>query len=261
MAFFRERNKLNVEYSGYQDVTQLLRKKLDAVLKRYIADQFSYNQGYNVYQDDLKHELMLHMGDDHIYDILQIGKYDFVFSTVEIFLKLAKDQAYSVYKTILDDIKKAFNLSGSVYYIDDNGEVILRIDTKLAENLKETEKILSNQERVSAILFNSVGKLLSRKDTPKNIVRDIFVAFEDYLKNITGEKAYDKAIEALLHKQNILVNAQKQILDKLHSYRSDTFAVAHAGNTKEPDEIDAIWFLDTITAQIRLIDQRTKQKV
>jgi len=50
-------------------------------------------------------------------------------------------------------------------------------------------------------------------------------------------------------------------LDKIYAYRSDTDGVVHSGNGEKPDEIDALWFLETVVAQLLFIDRKLKQDI
>ena len=159
---------------------------------------------------------------------------------------------------ILPDIQRAFELSGSVYYIDEDSRTNLKIDENLAKNLKEIEEILSKTKTSYELFFETVGKLVSRKDEPKNIVKDIFIAFENYLKEKTSKSNFGESI-SYLEKQGIMNKIQKGLLDKVYAYRSDAFAVTHAGASKKPDEIDGLWFLESVVVQLKFIDRKLKQ--
>lgn len=193
-------------------------------------------------------------------EIILSDTYDYVFEAIEIYLDIAEKYAGRRYHSqILPDIQRAFELSGSVYYVDKNGRINLKIDEKLAKDLKETEEILSRTKTSYELFFETVGKLMARKDEPKNIVKDIFIAFENYLKEKTGRSDFGKSI-SYLEKQGIINKIQKGLLDKIYAYRSDAFAVTHAGASKKPDEIDTLWFLESVVTQLKFIDRKLKQR-
>lgn len=260
MTYFRERNKLKLDYSGHEEASDSLRKRLSVICLKYISNSI-YQNGYWIPASELQHELSINLTKGDIYEIINSDSYDYVFEAIEIYLNLAKKYAYLNFdKEILADIQKAFDLSGSVYQVDkDSKQIKLRIDDKLAQDLKETEKILSGNEKSLKIFYDAVGNLITRKAKAKDIVKDMFVAFESYLKEKGQENDFGKAIESL-KKQGLITGTQKGLLDKIYGYRSDAFAVGHAGNSKEPDEVDALWFLETIIAQLKLVDKRFKQK-
>lgn len=259
MKYFRERNKLNVDYSGHGEVSSPLRKRLSAICLKYISNSYE-THNYWIPFDKLQHELSINLTKENIEDIISSDSYDYVFEAIEIYLALAKKYAqFNFDNKIFPDIQKAFDLSGSVYYVDKDNLINLRIENKLAQNLKETENILSESEKSYKIFFEAVGNLMTRKAKAKDIVKDLFVAFENYLKEKANENDFGKAIESF-QKQELITNIQKVLLDKIYGYRSDAFAVGHAGNSREPDEIDALWFLETVIAQLKLIDKRLKQK-
>jgi len=262
MKYFRERHNLKTDYSGYQEVSDSLSRRLNAICQRYIAyGRIGLGQeDYWIPSHVLEHELFLHLEQRNIEQImLYEERYDYVFEAVEIFVSVAKEHASQrYYEEILPDIQRAFDLSGSVYYLDKDGLIQLRTDTKLAESLQEIKPMLQEHEKSYKVFFDAVGNLMGRKDKAKNIVKDIFVAFENYLKEITEKKDFGKAIEHL-QREKIIAATQKSLLEKVYAYRSDAFAVGHAGGSKEPDELDALWFLDTVIAQLKLIDRRLKQ--
>lgn len=263
MKYFRERHNLRTDYSGYQAISDSLSKRLNAVCKKYIAHHGigAGQGGYWIPNNALGHELFQYLENDDIEQIIHCGTpYDCVFEGVEIFLSVARECASRIYyEKILPDVQRAFELSGSVYYVDRDGLITLRMDEKLAKDLKETQEVLSVYEIAHKTLFDAVGNLMGRKDKAKNIVKDIFVALESYLKEVAKVRDFGKAIN-YLQREEIITVTQKSLLEKIYAYRSDAFAVGHAGGTKEPDEIDALWFLDVVLAQLKLIDRRLKEK-
>lgn len=262
MSYFRRRNNLVTEYSGYQEVTLNLKNRLYQIINRYISRSSIYVGGHSwVMGSSFDHELYIEMCKNNLSDIISIGSYEEIFTTIEIFLALAKDQAWERYRsTILPDIARAFNLSGSVYFIDENGQINLKIDEELAKKLEETKEILVDNESAYSKFFNSAGNLMGRKDSPENMIKDLFVAFEDYLKGKTGKKDFRQAL-GYLQTENLITATQKALIEKLYAYRSDTYGPTHAGTGKKPDEIDALWYLETATSQLKLLDRRIKNNV
>jgi len=160
---------------------------------------------------------------------------------------------------MMSDIVLAFDKSGSVYYVDpDSGQVKLRVDEKLANDLRTAGDILSSSKQGREEFLGAVASLMNRKAAPEEIVKRVWVAFEDYLKSMTGSKDYSESV-AKLEKQEVISPFQKSILDKLHGFRSDAYGVAHAGKSEKPKELDALWFIDTVTSQLLYIDRKLKQ--
>ena len=96
---------------------------------------------------------------------------------------------------------------------------------------------------------------MGRRAKPEDVVKDIFVASEGYLKSITETSRFGDAIKDL-DKQNIINKEQKKVLEALHQFRSDADGAGHAGNSETPTEETALWFLDTMVAQLRMISKK-----
>jgi hypothetical protein len=253
MKYFRERHDLRAEYSGFNEVSPALRERLSGIVSNYFRSSL---HGHYVKDGELQHRLSLHLHERIIYRILSDGNYDYVFEAIEIYLKVAEETAYDIYHDkILPDIQKAFDLSGSVYCVSNEGTVELRTDEDLAKKLEETKDIIGVNESAYTTFFNAVGDLFGRKGKPEDIVKNIFVAMEDYLKKETNTKDFSDAINKLYKNGNIS-QFQKNILEKLYAFRSDSYAVGHAGKSEKPDEVNALWFLETVIAQLKLIHRR-----
>ena len=261
MKYFRERHNLKTDYSGYEEVSDSLRNRLNTVCQRYIAFGMigAGQRGDWIPAKELKHELAVNLEQNNIKAIILGGSYDSVFEAIEIYLDMAREFASSVFRDeILPDFQRAFELSGSVYHVDESGRVNLKIDEKLSKDLKEVEEALSETKTSYELFFETVGKLMSRKYEPKNIVKDIFIAFESYLKEKTSKSNFGESIH-YLEKQGIINKIQRGLLEKIYAYRSDAFAVTHAGASKTPSEIDALWFLETVVDQLKFLDRKLKQ--
>lgn len=254
--YFRRRNGYTIEYSGHGEVSKQLRERIAGICAGYLS-KYPQND-YYLNEAVLEHELFQEFNKSDIYIIIHTHPYQDVFTVVEMFIDLSREHALSGFSRIFSDFSRAFELSGSVYFVNASGEVNLRIDEDTAQKLEEVKSILKENESAYGIFFSAVGGLLGRKEKPENTVKDIFVAFEGYLKQITGEKDCGKAINKL-HKEGIITQTQKAILEKLYAYRSDSYGSAHAGNSKTPDEIDALWFIETVVAQLKLIDNRVNK--
>lgn len=260
MNYFRERHNLKTDYSGYEEVSDSLRNRLNTVCQRYITYTIitTGQRGYWIPGKELEHELAVNLEQNKIEEIILNGSYDSVFEAIEIYLAVAREFAFRrFHDEILQDVQRAFELSGSVYHVDGNGHVNLKIDEELSKDLKKVEKALSEVKTSYELFFETVGKLKSRKEKPENIVKDIFIAFENYLKEKTGKSDFGNSISSL-ERQGIINRIQKGLLEKIYAYRSDAFGVTHAGASTTPGEEDAIWFLETVVAQLKFLDRKFK---
>ncbi len=260
MLYFRERHNLKNDYSGHEEVSSDLRNKLFNVVSEHTADHPGLGQErFYLVRGSLNYELVLKTGKDDIFVVIREDDYGYVFEAIEIFMEVAKKKLrFDIYEKALFDTQQAFSSSGSVYYFKD-GKVELKMDKETAENLKEAERILKEHKTTADVLFDAVGGFIKRKIKARDFVKDVFIAFENYLKNITKAKDFGKAILELQKKELITAN-QTNILNKIYVYVSNAFRVRHSGGSREPDEIDSIWFLDIILAQLKLIDKRIKQQ-
>jgi len=263
MTYFRSRNKLKNDYSGYQEASSGLRSRLIAVCTRYSANEHNIGLGQEdlwVWSIKLGHELKMNLNKSDIHNIIALDSYDFVFEAIEIYLHIAKETAlrrYSQY--ILPDIQRAFELSGSVYFVSDEGIVCLSTDEKSAKNIKDAVVVLKENKSAQELFKEAVGDLFGRKRKPEDIVSDIFIAFEDYLKKELLQKSYGDCVSAL-ERSKLINGTQKSLLEKLYAYRSDVYGAAHAGNSPSPKEIDAIWYLETVVSQIKYLSRKLHNK-
>lgn len=212
------------------------------------------NRWVNVRSLESECVMMLNQG-NYVW-LLQEGSFAEVFEVVEIFLSLVHKEAFMRESEIFAEFRRAFELSGSVYCLSKEGAVELRKDEETARHVRDTELKLEGQPTALETFRLAVAGLFGRTIAPKDIVRDIFVAFEDYLKRLTGKSDYSSAIQHLATLGKI-TKTQKALLEKIYGYRSDSYNVTHAGNSSEPGERDALWFLQTVMAQITYIADRT----
>ena len=248
MTYFSRRNNLVTEYSGHDEASVPLRNRILNIVNRYVfilgSQEFEYKLGH-----------IRGTGDWGL--VISTKEYDWVFDAVEIFLELALNNEYDRSGIVLD-MAEAFSLSGSVYGVNGKGQIELRIKKELAKSLKTAEGFLSPYDKAFKLFYESAGRLAGRKDSPKNIIKDVFIAFEEYIKKITGKNDYGKGVVDIQN-SGLISKTQKQVLDKIYAYRSDTFGVGHAGNSEEPKEIDALWFIETVVAQINFIGRKMEK--
>lgn len=259
MAYFSRRNNHVIEYSGHEEASEPLRKRLLSVLVKYVDENptsYANEDPWSVEPNELIHEVQKEFPGKNPFEIVREGQFHEVFTVVEIFLDLSLKIYYTRRPEAHLETAQAFALSGSVYDIR-NTRVVLRVDAETAKQVDEAGAIISGNPSASEKYFTAVGDLFGRKAKPEDIVKDIFIAFEDYLKDLTEAKDYGGAV-ALLQSQGLISSTQKALLEKIYAYRSDTYGVGHAGNGLKPDELDAMWFLETVGAQIRFIGKRKK---
>lgn len=260
MSYFRQRNGTRNEYSGYQTASDGLRSRLAAVCGSYVAEGYigGGQEGYWIPAANLNHEIKLHLNKNNINAALS-ASYDEAFEGVEIFLSVAEKCCPRRLLKIVEDIISAFDIAGSVYCLDPGTmQIELRVDEKLAGDIGVASGVLLGTRHAKDGYLNAVGGLMSRNQKPEDIVGDVFIAFEDYLKTITGTKDYGAAV-VVLEKNGTISATQKSLLEKIYAYRSDTYGVGHAGNGEKPHEVDALWFLETVTAQILFLDRKLKK--
>lgn len=257
MAYFSRRNEYVVEYSGHEDASRFLRDRLKSVIGKYVDyNQTSYSgdDPWFVERDDFFHKVGLEFPNRDPFSTIDNGLFHEVFTVVEIFLELSKGIYYTRRPQALVEIFKAFKLSGSVYEINNEGEVILVIDKDSVEKIDSIKPTLEPYPEFSARFFQAVGNLVGRKSKPEDVVKDIFVAIEGYFKAISGASRFGDSIKEF-EKQNKINKEQKKVLEALNQFASDSSGTRHAGNSATPTEQDALWFLDTLVAQVRMIDR------
>lgn len=259
MVYFRERNNIHKEYSGHEDASSALRERLAAIVRKqavhHIGDR---NHLFYVDLSKLNHQTTLHLNRECTSAILS-GSYDEAFQAFEIFLTLARKTFR--FGEILEEAELAFRSAGSVYTIDDEGQVVLEVSEKTARNIETVRGVLASHSAKAADFFDrALHDLLSRERSANDVVKDFAIAMENYVASISGKADYKEALKEL-EKRGVIKGIQCQILTKLYAYRGDADGVAHAGNTDEPTEVDAMWFLETIVAQIKLIEAKLPRVV
>ncbi|MDP2683743.1 MAG: hypothetical protein Q8P20_01675 [bacterium] len=255
MSYFSRRNQYISEYSGNEEVSIKLRKRIISVISKYIEERSIVGDPYDSYfidKDDFIHTVTQEFPSEDPFEIVSKGDFHKVFTIVEIFLDMLSNVSGVNQQNALIELVDAFRLSGSVYKISSHGTIELKVDKDVAEKLEQTKKVLQDTPSAYNRFFEAVSNLIRRKAKPEDIVKDIFVATEDYLKTLTGTSDYDAAVKELL-KQGVIRREQKAILEKLYAFRSDSIGVGHAGSSPVPTELEALWFIETISAQLRFI--------
>ncbi len=259
MAYFRARNKIQTEYSGYEQASDGLRSRLAAIVDARTGYHIGIgNEGYFLNRGQLDHETSVRLNKIGL-DAIRRGSYDEVFEATEIFLHLVHANLYQqTYDETLRDVAVAFRTAGSVYGINENGEVVLVIPQETAQNVDAVEKTLGEQSAEALDFFQrALHDLLTRGRSANDIVKDFAIAMEDYVKALAGQKDYTAALR-VLRDRGVVAAAQQGVLEKLYAYRGDASGVAHTGNTEEPGEADALWFLETLVAQVKMIGAKTR---
>lgn len=257
--YFSRRNKYHAEYSGNEEVSIPLRARIKSVFSTYVdyaGDSYGMSDPWSVEPESISYAVTQEFPGKTYEQIIRGGSFHEVLTVVEIFIDLTKSIEYRRREGARVAIIKALDLSGSVYGLND-GRIFLKIPSDVAANTDAVKEILAPFPQWNAVFFEAVGDLVGRRAKPEDVVKNIFVATEGYLKEITLKSQFSTAVEAL-HTRGVINREQKAILEKLYAYRSDAAGAGHAGNSVTPDESNAMWYLETIVAQIRQIDRKLK---
>lgn len=248
------------EFSGPGEASPELRKRLRTVADRYVAfGEIGIGQeGLWVQGEEVKHHLDMQFGRGvNPGEVLVKGEWNEVLDTVEIYLAVARETAYNRYDEIHAQLDTAFGLSGSVYYVGGDGRVALRMESDGAAVVQQASKVLTPSVKAKGVFDGAVSGLLSRRAKSEDVVKDVYVAFEEYLRHITGRGDFADAIKAL-RGRGVLTSTQGQLMEKLHGFRSETFGSTHAGKARAPTEADALWFVETVSAQLKFLGNVVK---
>lgn len=261
MKYFSERNGYVNEYSGHEEVSENLRSRLDDIIKKYVGSNASLTFGnddpWDVDISDFKYQVRQKFPNKDPFNIIKEGRHHEVFTVVEIFLCLTREIYFTRKKEAPEEIRKAFLLSGSVYQVSEEYQIELKIDKDAAEKINSMQIILAPYQDYKQRFLEAVGNLVARKSKPENVVKDVFVAAEGYLKEVTNTSSFGDAVK-FLSKKDLINREQKKVMEAIHGFSSDTDGTRHAGNSPTPTEENALWFLETIIAQLRMIDKKQK---
>ena len=255
--YFHRRNRPSAEYSGHEEVSPGLRTRLVGIYKEYVSGFAA--TGHELDLGAVKHAVVQQLLQANVDHLLATADHDHVFTVMEVLHDLSIELDPGRRKSFRFGVREAFRLSGSVYTLDDHGRVNRVPSETLAKKLAEVEPVLSPYPKSFIAFYNAVGDLMGRRRKADDIVKDLFVGAEGYLKSITGANDYGAAIKEL-HKRRVLNTIQRGLMEKLYGYRSDADGVGHAGNTAAPTEMDALWFLETMLAQLSHIDRKIKRQ-
>ncbi len=261
MIYFSRRNEYIVEYSGHEEVSRALRDRIILVINKYVDhNRTSYGDDlpWSIEPDDFLYEVRKEFPNNNPQFIVNEGAFHEVFTVVEILLKLSNHIYRTRSNQLFVELFQAFQLSGSVYKITNEGTIEMKIDKDTAVKIDSVREILSPYSDFSNRFFQAVGNLVSRRSKAEDVVKDIFVAVEGYFKIVTGETGYGDAVKSLFRK-NMINKEQKKVLDALHEFRSDADGAGHAGNSDTPNEESAMWFLETMISQLRMVDKKIKK--
>lgn len=254
MSTFSRRSGIRKEFSGPDEASPVLRNRLNQVAERYVARGYIGvgNEARYVWGPDLDHRLAMEFGKKvSMSGVLLEGEWHDVLTAVEIYLVEARS-AYHIIDYIRAGFAEAFRLSGSVYYLDRDDRVALRMDADVAARVGEASKVMAAVSDAKAVFDGAVSGLLSRRAKPEDVVKDLYVAFEEYLKRITGQKDFSNAVGAL-RRAGTLTSTQAALMQKLEGFRSETFGSSHAGEARTPTMSDTLWFVDTVSAQVKFL--------
>lgn len=249
MAYFSRRNEYLVEYSGHEEVSLELGNRLAAIIDSYLNKNYARKEAFlrKVYMEFPKKARYTDFR-----GLFSSCSFDEIFSITEMFLENQGVLSnVSGHCQAWLDVEEALELSGSVYELDQN-QVVLKVNEDLAEKVDSIKNVLAPYPEFSARFFQAVGNLMGRKAKPEDVVKDVFVASEGYLKAVTKTSRFGDAIKYLF-KNSFINKEQKKVLEALHEFRSDADGAGHAGNSITPTEETALWFLDTLVAQLRMI--------
>lgn len=265
MKTFSKRNRLRSEYSGYGVATLNLRNRiLQLYGAPYSANEYHFGLGNDnwIHQVAFGKDLQMHFG--RIVPIEDfrnetVTSYNDIFDFIELYFERAKTDLDSIKRRKLhNDIVSAFVNSGSVYEFNSEGYVTLKVDEPSAEAITRVDEILSPFEQAQELYRNTVDGLITRSKHPKDIVGDMYIIWEDFLNRITGKDSYENAIKHL--KGTLKLHpTQIHLFEKLRAYRGDVWGAAHAGNGQTPDEGDALWYLESLNAQINYLNSKISQ--
>lgn len=264
MPTFSKRHKLKKEYSGHCEASRNLRNRLLLLYGHpYSGNEFHFGVGYTnwIHERAFSKDLQMHFGRKIPIEEFRDEKltaYDDVFDFIELYYSRAILDIDSKKRLkLLVNIAIAFDNSGSVYEFNKEGEVVLKIDDNTAKIVTEVDNILEPFDDALGVYRGCVDGLITRSKPPKNVVGDMHVVFEEYSKKITQQKTFEGAIKYFRDKLSFHPT-QIQIIQKLKAYRGDVWGPAHAGKGPKPDERDALWYLESIIAQIKYIDSKIK---
>ena len=264
MEPFSKRNKIKKEYSGYGEASIGLRNRLLQLHgKPYSGNEYQFgirNTNW-IHEKAFDKDLQMHF--DRKISIESFRDktkttYNDVFDFIELYYNRALQDLDSVKRTMLyNDICSAFKNSGSVYGFNPDGQVILILGKKLSKKITAVQALLETTVNARDKFRNLINGIINRTIDSADAIGDLYIVFEDFIKNITHQKSFDKAFKHL--SKNLLLHPiQIKLIENLKAYRGDVWGSAHAGNSPKPTEKEALWYLDLILTQFEYIERKTK---
>ncbi len=264
METFSKRNKIKKEYSGYGEASIGLRNRLLQLHgKPYSANEYQFGIGNTkwIHEKAFDKDLQMHFGRkisiESFRDETKIT-YEDIFDFIELYYNRALQDLDSDKRTRLyNDICSAFKNSGSVYGFNSDGQVILILDKRISKKITAVQALLEPTADARDKFRNLSDGIINRSVDPADAIGDLYIVFEDFIKNITHQKSFEKALNNL-SKNLLLHQTQVKLIGNLKAYRGDVWGPAHAGNSPKPTEKEALWYLDLILAQFEYIERKTK---
>jgi len=239
---FSRRELAKHEISGLKEISPKLRFRINTLI-------FKQFQGFdNGAWDAFQHAVNMDFGrSTYISTTIKHVPYNEVLDLVEVFLEFfgGSDEVQ-----LYEGFCEAFEKSGSVYFLDEHRQFKARLSPDELTQIDNASVALGTE---GEFFLKAISDLLARKKLPRETVNDINIAFEAYLKRITNTLSAEKAITQL---DRLGVKpSQKSIIGMLRGYRSNSDKVAHSALGSEPDLHDAIWYAETVAAQVVHLDR------
>jgi len=168
MTYFSRRNQHVVEFSGYEDVSYLLRKRLLSVLQKYVGrNPINYydSKPWYVSIDKFIHEVRKNFLNAIRLRLLKMVS-SIKFYYCRNFLNMLKDVDFNRRTEAFIEVMEAFKLSGSVYEIN-GGNIELVVTEDLAKKIESAKAVLSENPSAYEKFFQAVGNFVGRSQKLK----------------------------------------------------------------------------------------------
>lgn len=199
MKTFSVRNHLRREYSGFGEASHQLRYRILTLYKKYSGNEMTFGVGNRdwIHQKALENDLKLHFGRYFPIKDLEDPKlttYDEVFDFIELLFRRAELDLHERKKMFIDNgIRRSFIDSGSVYEFSDS-KVILKLDSDVSKKMTGALSILDPYQQAHQAYIECIRGLIDRSKAPRDVIKDMFLVFEEYSKNISKSKDLSSAL-------------------------------------------------------------------
>lgn len=264
MNTFARRQKIRTEHSGIGEATPRLRHRVLSLINDFSGDETRFG----VMNTDWIHLRALSRDITQLFgrnidlaafaDSSQFDYADF-FTLVELATRRARKDLSGRKQAFLTDLTQAFELSGSAYLINLDGLVELRVDEETATAISQTVGVLEPLPEAQVMFKQLAGGIIQRVSPPRDVVRDMSLVIEKYLKSVTGKDNLDEALRDI-QQASSLHPIQLEILKKLRAYRGDARDVTHDSNSPAPDEADALWYVESAMSIIKRIETKKRHE-